>query len=220
MHASWVRAPSAPAHSGRFASEAWSPKRPLRPRVGAVAVPLPHLTRSPIPPAPNEKKMLRIVMTLALLSCAAGLALPTRTAAAGAASPAAAAPLGRRQAVATAFGAVAALAGAGGANAYDAIPVIEPDFAAMELQRKERLAKSDKKTAELRKKINELAKATNGPDFIKAADDVALWVIGEGSGARRGAVTHSPIPPFAWLACADAARSLPLVGWQCRRASR
>ena len=74
--------------------------------------------------------------------------------------------------------------GADRVTAYDAIPTVEPDFAAMEKQRSERLAKSNKKTAELNAKLKVLQEATNAKGFIDAADDMALWVIGEGSGAR------------------------------------
>merc|ERR1711907_365175 len=50
-----------------------------------------------------------------------------------------------------------------------------------EKQRAERLAKSNKKTAELNAKLRTLQDANNAKGFIEAADDMALWVIGEGS---------------------------------------
>ena len=118
----------------------------------------------------------------------AGLAMPSPGTASGPVmSSAAAAPLGRRQAIATAFGAVTALC-AERANAYDAIPQVEPDFAAMEKLRAERVNKSVKKTAELREKLQILKATKDAKSFIAAADDMALWVIGEGSGARGSPV--------------------------------
>merc|ERR1719502_163904 len=123
--------------------------------------------------------MLRLLAPLALLGCAAG-SVVSRSVPTGAVAPASTAPVGRRTAVAAACGAFAALC-AERVNAYDAIPQIEPDFAAMELQREERLAKSRKKTAELRAKLKVMQEAKTGSVFIEAADDMALWVIGEGS---------------------------------------
>lgn len=129
--------------------------------------------------------MRSITVALALSAQqAAGLALPSSTPTTGAVSPAAnAAPLGRRQAIATAFSAAAVLC-AERVNAYDAIPVVEADFAEMEKLRAARLAKSDKKTKELRQKLMVIKKTDNAKDFIEAADDMAVWVIGEGAGAR------------------------------------
>ena len=122
--------------------------------------------------------MLRVVLYSAALLPTAALKVTTGV------SPApATAAVGRRQAIATAIGAVSAL-GADRVTAYDAIPTVEPDFAAMEKQRAERLAKSNKKTAELNAKLRTLQDANNAKGFIEAADDMALWVIGEGSGAR------------------------------------
>ena len=93
--------------------------------------------------------------------------------------PAAASSLGRRQAVSAAFGAAAALV-AERVSAYDSIPQIEPDFAEMEKQRAARQAVADKKTAQLKAKAKGMANAKTGAEFITAADDMALWVIGEG----------------------------------------
>eukprot|EP00325_Prymnesiales_sp_UTEX-LB-985_P023955 CAMPEP_0174720180 /NCGR_PEP_ID=MMETSP1094-20130205/32956_1 /TAXON_ID=156173 /ORGANISM="Chrysochromulina brevifilum, Strain UTEX LB 985" /LENGTH=201 /DNA_ID=CAMNT_0015920629 /DNA_START=27 /DNA_END=632 /DNA_ORIENTATION=+ len=126
--------------------------------------------------------MMRLFLSQLFVALAAGLtspSLPTRTFG----SPAAAsntAALGRRAAVGT--GALAAVSLFSGiAVAYDAIPTVEPDFAAMEKARAERDAVSMKKTVELVKKLKPLEAATSEAEFIPAADNLALWVIGEGS---------------------------------------
>jgi len=150
--------------------------------------------------------MLRCCVTLAVLGCASGSALPTRTASTG--SSAAPAPIGRRSAIATACGAVAALC-AERVSAYDAIPNIEPDFAAMELQREERMVKSRKKTIELRAKLRVMQDAKTGKDFAEAADDMALWVIGEGS-VPEGI----KLKPFV-AELKDAYGALPTKGFAC-----
>ena len=121
-----------------------------------------------------------LLLSLALLRHATCLAPPTSSV--GSASTAAAPPLGRRQAVATALSAATALV-ADRAGAYDSIPQVEPDFAAMEKLREERLAKSAKKTVELKGKVSKVQAAKDGPTFIKATDEMAVWVIGEGSRA-------------------------------------
>ena len=134
--------------------------------------------------------LLRIAASLTLLGHVSCFGTPAR---AGASSPsAAAAPFGRRQAVTTAFSAAAVLF-ADGANAYDTIPQMEPDFAAMEIKRQERMAKSNKKTAELNKKLKAMQDAGNAKAFIDAADDMALWVITEQSGARRARRIPAPL---------------------------
>ena len=89
--------------------------------------------------------LYKLVVSLAILGSASGLRTPAPT---GATAPAAA-PVGRRQAIATAFGAAAVLV-ADRASAYDAMPTVEADFAAMEKLRAERMAKSEVKTKELR----------------------------------------------------------------------
>merc|ERR1719478_262022 len=65
--------------------------------------------------------------------------------------------------------------------AYDSIPVVEPDFAAMEKARMEREQKSRKKTAELNVKFEKVFAAKNEQEWIDACDAVSLWVIGEGA---------------------------------------
>ena len=66
----------------------------------------------------------------------------------------------------------------------------------MELQRQKRLDNDRIKTAALRKKVNALQAAKDGPSFVNAADDMALYVIGEGSGMRAlasmGRLHHAP----------------------------
>ena len=66
--------------------------------------------------------MLRPILSLALISQASGLALPTRSTPSSV-QPSGAAPLGRRQAVVSAVSAVAAALCTDRVNAYDAIPL-------------------------------------------------------------------------------------------------
>jgi len=87
--------------------------------------------------------------------------------------------VGRRAALSA--GASALVAGALSANAYDAIPTVDTNFAEMEAKRKEREEVAKKKTASLVKALKPVEAARNEADFIKSADDLALWVIGEGS---------------------------------------
>jgi len=89
--------------------------------------------------------------------------------------------LGRRAAVGTGAAVAVATLFSGVAQAYDAIPTVEPDFAAMEQLRKERDASATKKTASLIKVLKPLEQSTTEAEFISAADTLALWVIGEGS---------------------------------------
>ena len=133
-----------------------------------------------------------LLLSLALLRSATCLAPPTSSV--GAPSTAAP-PLGRRQAVATAFSMATALV-ADRAGAYDSIPQVEPDFAAMEKLREERLAKSAKKTVELKGKVVKVQAAKDGGQFIKAADEMAVWVIGEGS--RKPSRPSSRAGPRPW----------------------
>ena len=67
----------------------------------------------------------------------------------------------------------------------------------MEIKRQERLAKSEKKTKELNKKLEVMKAAKDGKGFIAAADDMALWVIGEGSGAPRPRTSRQSMPAHA-----------------------
>jgi hypothetical protein len=128
----------------------------------------------------------RSLVLAALLPATSGLLLPTRHAA-GASMPTIAsdaADIGRRDFLAKAATAAVAL-GAGGmaraASAYDSIPTVEPDFAASEKARKDREAKAAAKAVQLRKKAAAIKAATSEEPFVAACDDMALWVIGEGS---------------------------------------
>lgn len=120
--------------------------------------------------------MLRALAVGLLADGAAGLVLPSaRT---GASAP----TLDRRQALSTGFG--AALAGAFAAApvvAYDSIPTVEPDFAAMEKARNERLAKAAKRAESLYAKVKAVEASKIESEFITAMDALALWVIGEGN---------------------------------------
>jgi len=126
--------------------------------------------------------MRAAILSSQLIALAFGLRTPPLPACA-LGSPAAASKagaLGRRAAVgAGALAAATLLSSAAGA--YDAIPTVEPDFAAMEKARAERDAAATKKTASLIKVLKPLEQATTESEFIPAADALALWVIGEGS---------------------------------------
>jgi len=123
--------------------------------------------------------MMRTIQLCQLVALASGLTTPpaTPTRFPGAASTASS--LGRRAALSTAAAGLFGVVGA--ASAYDSIPVVEPDFAAMEQARKDRDKVASKKTLDLVKKLKPVEQATNEAEFITAADALALWVIGEGS---------------------------------------
>ena len=119
---------------------------------------------------------------LFLAAAASALNLPTpRGLDARASTSAAAVPFGRREMIATAGSAFAALATASAASAYDAIPVVEADFAAAERARKEREALAKKRTESLLQKLAPLEAAKSEAEFVPACDDLALWVISETS---------------------------------------
>jgi len=92
-----------------------------------------------------------------------------------------AAPLVGRRAAVSAAGVFAAGLLTNAANAYDAIPSVEADFAEAEKRRKEKEARDLKKTAELVPLLKAIEKSTTTEEFIPACDKMALWVIGEGS---------------------------------------
>lgn len=119
---------------------------------------------------------------LFLAAAASALNLPTsRGLDARASTSTAALPFGRREMIATAGSAFAALATASAASAYDAIPVVEADFAAAEKARKEREALAKRRTDSLLTKLRPLEAATSEAEFVPACDELALWVIAEGS---------------------------------------
>lgn len=93
-----------------------------------------------------------------------------------------AAPLmGRRAAVSAAGVFAAGLLSSAAANAYDALPSVEADFAEAEKRRKEKEARDVKKTAELVPLLKAIERSSTVDEFIPACDKLALWVIGEGS---------------------------------------
>merc|ERR1719231_242457 len=106
--------------------------------------------------------MLTNLIAVALLPSASALALPTQPA--------------------TAPAAMAAFCiGAESAVAYDSIPVVEPDFAAMEKARLVREQKASGKVKELKGKLAKVLASRTERDFVDAADEMALWVIAEQS---------------------------------------
>lgn len=131
-------------------------------------------------PVPDFRQLTYNMLFLA--AAASALNLPTpRGLDARASTSAAAVPFGRREMIATAGSAFAALATASAASAYDAIPVVEADFAAAERARKEREALAKKRTESLLQKLAPLEAAKSEAEFVPACDDLALWVISETS---------------------------------------
>ena len=61
------------------------------------------------------------------------------------------------------------------------IPVVEPDFAAMEKARLVREQKASGKVKELKGKLAKVLASRTERDFVDAADEMALWVIAEQS---------------------------------------
>jgi len=128
---------------------------------------------------------MKLAVSAVLLNAGAVLSLqsitPARPASPSlAAATSRSASASRRDAI---FGAAAGMLAFGvhAAGAYDAIPNVEPDFAAMEKARAERAAKSAIKTKSLTDKTNLLFTAKNEDEWIAACDEVSLWVIGEGA---------------------------------------
>lgn len=125
---------------------------------------------------------MQLIRSFALvLGTASALQLPSAGVASRSAAASSTGPIARRQALATIGSAMAALATATGASAYDAIPEVQTDFAASERLRKERADLDAKRTKKLLEKLAPLEASTNEADFITAADELALYVIGEGS---------------------------------------
>ena len=63
--------------------------------------------------------------------------------------------------------------------AYDAIPEVAADFGALEKARKEAAAADDKKTKALLAKVKNIESVSGPQEFVAAADELALYVIGE-----------------------------------------
>ena len=115
---------------------------------------------------------------LFLAAATSALNLPTpRGLDTRASAPASALPLGRREMIATAGSAFAVLATASAASAYDAIPVVEADFAAAEMARKQREALAKKRTESLLAKLKPLEASTTEAAFVDAADQLARVVV-------------------------------------------
>ena len=66
------------------------------------------------------------------------------------------------------------------AFAYDAIPEVAADFEALEKNRAATLAADKIKAKELNARIAKIEAATSPQEFVAAADQIALWVIGNG----------------------------------------
>ena len=66
------------------------------------------------------------------------------------------------------------------AFAYDAIPEVSADFEALEKARVIAAASDKIKTKELNAKVAKIESATSPQEFVAAADDIAVWVIGNG----------------------------------------
>jgi len=99
------------------------------------------------------------------------------------------------------------------AAAYDAIPTVEADFASRELARKEREEKAAKEAAVLSKVLKPVESARTEAEFIEAADNFALWVIGRGQGAIPEGVGVKNVVKRITLAFDD----LPKRSYACER---
>merc|ERR1719247_2404090 len=66
------------------------------------------------------------------------------------------------------------------AFAYDAIPEVAADFEALEKNRAATLAADKIKAKELNALIQKIEAGTSPQEFVAAADQIALWVIGNG----------------------------------------
>ena len=119
--------------------------------------------------------------------------------------------LGRRAALSA--GASAIFGGALSTLAYDEIPQIDADFAAREAARKEREAKAAKQAAELAKVLKPVESARTEAEFIEAADQLAVWVIGKGQGAIPEGVGVKNVVKRITLAYDD----LPKRSYACER---
>lgn len=74
-----------------------------------------------------------------------------------------------------------ALTGSAPAFAYDSPPNAGADLVALEKARAVRQARVAKNRAGLKPYLDNLSAAKDLPSFVQAADQLALWVIGEGS---------------------------------------
>ena len=119
--------------------------------------------------------------------------------------------LGRRAALSAGASAIAGSTFA--AVAYDAIPTVEADFGARELARKERETKAQKEASELAKVLKPIEAAKTEKEFIDAADNLALWVIGRGQGAIPEGVGVKNVVKRIALAFDD----LPKRSYACER---
>merc|ERR1719230_2486015 len=85
----------------------------------------------------------------------------------------------RRSAVLGALGCGLLVAGPAASLAYDAIPEVAPDFGALEKARREAAVIDGQKTKALLAKVKNLEAVTKPEEFVSAADELALYVIGE-----------------------------------------
>lgn len=93
--------------------------------------------------------------------------------------PIACSAIDRRSAVFGALGCGLLAAVPAASVAYDAIPEVKPDFAKLEQQRAEQAFKDRGKIKILNEKVKALESASKNEEFVAAADDLALWVVGE-----------------------------------------
>ena len=116
--------------------------------------------------------MLTATRVLLVVGCASALRVPVK--------PQTTASMGRRE-----FASVAAVGAASlfglplAAPAYDSIPTVDADFAKAEKLRKEREAIAKAGAAVVNKYVKKIEASTTKDDFIKAADEFALYVVGE-----------------------------------------
>ena len=125
----------------------------------------------------------RDMRTVSLVVCSLGAAAalqplcPTVRAARGSSPAISCSAVDRRSAV---LGALSWGLLATPAFAYDAIPEVAADFEALEKARSASLAADKIKAKDLMSKVAKIEAATSPQEFVAAADQVALWVIGNG----------------------------------------
>ena len=126
-----------------------------------------HLLATPRSAQDTRKMLTRLLL---VVGCASALRVPVK--------PQTTASMSRRE-----FASVAAMGALFGlpmaAPAYDSIPTVDADFAKAEQLRAQREAIAKKQTAIVNKYVKAIEATTNKDDFIKAADDFALYVVGE-----------------------------------------
>lgn len=67
------------------------------------------------------------------------------------------------------------------ASAYDSVPAVSADFEAMEKKRLARQAMEKKNLERIKPLLAKVSSAQTAQEFSDASDELAVWIIGEGS---------------------------------------